>query len=582
MRRFVVLLLLCVTAVGVWAQGKNTLALSKSVVAIRLSNFEQQVQVFSPLTQIIDDVIQVGQTRLEGAAPKKNASDGLKSAIAFLKEIPGLKADGDLWLVVMPPPPGAKPEAPKEGEPPLPMPTNPVYLVLPLTDPAAFGKFLATPPAEGKTAPLGVVCGNTGVVAFTGGQPKFTDVAFDLSLLSKVGIVISVQPGNMKLELPEELMSPMVAQMMTPLYGLLKDQQANMQRAEVGLTMVGKDLVADGLVVPTATGVLAKTLAAPEIGKGIALEYAGYLPESLAFCSASNPMLKGAPGGAYTLTRMLFGIAGQFTMPEDGAALQSSLEKLQAAGSWGRALGVTAPVNGVGGGTLVAVYHTSGVAEAKPAVRVFVRALSKAISTVMGGMLAESLSLTVKADAETLAGQPVDVIVMAAKAPPAGDPKKGAAPAPAYKAEVRVAYVADKMMVTAGVAGKKEMEAVLVRVRDHGAGFTATPRFQAFKAALPAKARGFDVFSLQDTLSTVANLVPAGANKKDFVDFLKIFPRQQTFVSTYQEVQDGMLHTVMRMPDEHLQYVSSLVKAAIMKMPEKKADAPATPGVKEK
>ena len=88
-----------------------------------------------------------------------------------------------------------------------------------------------------------------------------------------------------------------------PLFDFIKEERANVRHAEAGVAMVGDDLSAEFYVVPVAGSPLAQSLADPQQAE-VAAEYAGYLPDNLAYCGASGPMLKGAPGSARTLLKI--------------------------------------------------------------------------------------------------------------------------------------------------------------------------------------------------------------------------------------------------------------------------------------
>ncbi len=570
MRRLLTVLLLCAAALGVRAADNATFPLSKTLFAVRIANFAQQVTVFSPLIQQVDGVLKAARERQPAASGQKSATEGMQDVITYLKGVPGLKADGDIWVAVMPPPPGAT-LTPKKDAPADPATQPPTYLILPLTDPAAFATFLATPPADGKPAPVGKVCGKYGVVAMSGPKPTMTDVLLDLPLLSKDGIVISVQMANMKQDFAQAGMPQIFTQMLAPLSSIMTEQLQNVQRVEVGLTMDGNDLLAESYVVPTTTGALAKTLAAPETGADLALEYAGYLPANIAYCSASGPMLKGEPGAGYALTHAGFGILGQFMAADDAAALTAGLGKLTAQSCQGRAIGIAAPATGKGGATLLAVYHVTGAAEARAGVRTFATAFAKSTGSIMGGMLADAFAWTVKPDAETLAGQPVDLVSLTVKTPPAqGDAaNNGAAPPPMKPITIdcRVAYVGDKMLLTMGTDSKQALVGMLTRLHDHTAGFTGTPRFLALKNTLPAKIHGFDLCATQDLLNVMVGLIPDETGKKEAQTFLNKFPAQTTLISNYQELKAGNIHSVLRLPDEQLRYLTSLINTAIQMAP---------------
>jgi len=565
-----------------------TLALTKSLVAIRVSNPEQQLTVFAPLLELVDGLIESGKLRQQSNLPQmQSASEALREGFGLLKKIPGVNAEGDIWVVFMAPPPGSTPLfAPKDPKAPVDTTKQPPsYLILPLRDPAAFRAFLAAPHPESPKPVLGVVCGNYGVLALTGPRPNFSNIAFDIPLVSHFGIVLSFQVGNFDFNVLQANAPPFFAQLLTPVNTVLQEKKQNIKRAEVGVTMEDNDLLSEAFLLPVPGSPLDKATNSPE-ADGLAMEYAGYLPPNLSYCGAGGPMLPGAAGAGNNLLRIGFGILGQFMVPDAAATFTDSFNKVMAQCDQGRALGITAPAGkGTGPTTLVAIYHTSGEQAAKTAMRGFFNGLTQSRDAVMGGMLSNTVAFAMKPGAEMVSGVPVDLVTITI-IPPApathsttggGNGKKapGAEFTPPASTPItmvgRIGYLNDKMLVSFGKNSTAEMEGMLARIRLKTPGYTASPRFQTFKKLLPPKVRGFETFSTLDLSHTAANLIPDSKEKKDLNGYLSTFPSQRTVINTYQEMQPGQLHVVLRMPDEQLRYIYTLLKTAIMMAPAKPA-----------
>ena len=134
--------------------------------------------------------------------------------------------------------------------------------------------------------------------------------------------------------------------------------------------------------------------------------------------------------------------------------------------------------------------------------------------------------------------------------------------------EGHIAYIGDKMAISLGKKSRQEMAGMLARIQQKTPGFTASPRFLAFQKSLSPKARGFETYSTLDLSHAVVNLIPMSKAKNDLTNYLNTFPPQRTVINTYQEVLPGQLHSVLRIPDEQLRYVYTILNAAIMMAPE--------------
>ena len=582
MRRILLVLLLLTAMVGVRAAGETTLALSKSLMAFRVTNPAKQLDTFSPVLELVDGLIEsASQKNPQHPAPATSASEALRHGIAEYANIPGVNTDGDLWFVQMPLTPGQMVptlEPGREHAPVDPAKQPPSYVLVPLKDPTGFQQFLAAPPKAGEKPAQGIVIGNVGVVALSGPKPAFTNLAMDLPLISHAGVVGSFQISNFDVDSLQANAPPTLMQLLAPLNTLLQEQQQNQQRMEIGLSMDANDLLLETYIVPVPNSPLAKAINAPA-GDGLALEYAGYLPDNLAYCGAGGPLMKGAAGVGNNLARVAFGVLQQFMPPENAVAFNASMERNMALCSQGRALGITTPDAHGKGAAFVAVYHTAGEKEARATVQEFVEQLAQSSETVMGGVLSEGLAFSNKPAAETIAGVPVDVITLTVKnigvTPKAvgGDNTPGAvkpAAPPSLIFETRVAYLGDKMLCAVGDTSKQQIEGMLTRIREKTPGYTASPRFQTLKTTFSPKVRGFETWATLDLTHTVVSLIPGGNGNADMKKFLAIFPPQHTAISSNQEIQNGHLHSVLRVPDEQLRYLYTLLNAAISLAPAKK------------
>ncbi|MHB0938830.1 MAG: hypothetical protein ACYDCO_22070 [Armatimonadota bacterium] len=550
------------------AQGGETLALSKSMIAVKITQPEKQLAVFAPVLNMIDGLF---PTETPGAPNAKatmtNVTAMLQDLVESLKRLPGVDAQGSLWVAVMPPalgediPPVIEVDGVMKPNPDL-MP--PIYLVLPLTDPQAFRTYYA----QGNPTTLRyTICGKYAVGHMTK-APSFTAVNLDLSLITARDVALSVQMANY--DLSQMAVPPMLEPMVQPVLDVMQEQQENVERVEVGLTMVGRDLSMDSFAIPVPGSPLARSLAAPKLDT-TAFDYAGYLPKNLAYCGASGRALVGAPGTAQFMMRIGFGILAAF-LPEDrGQALTKSLSALMTQCSQGRAIGIIGPENADAGATMVAVYRVANEREARSAARAFVKELVLTRDSVMNGMLANVVTFDLKPDAEKIEGLAVDRIELKMAQPPAPPaneaPADGGAPAPVvapvpFALDGRVAYLGDKMLVTLGYGSTPQMAALIKRVRQpDNAGFTASRSYESLKGSIAEKSVGFESITLRDLSMVVTSWFPPN-QRKEAMMFLAMFPPQNTPITTFQEIKDGRLHGGITIPGGQLDFLYSLVKAA--------------------
>ncbi len=621
MRRLFVLFVVVAAMLVACAEDKGPLLLSKSVMAIKITDPERQVIAFAPLLGLVDDFIATvaSGSKFDAKHTEKSATTELTALADKLAKVPGINAKGDLWMVIMPALKDAE-VAPLDGKGnvnPAAMP--PMYVVLPLDDAAAFQTY-----AKGSTKPAMFVSGDYGIITMNGKAPAFEGVTFDLPLVTKRDIVLSMQMSNMDVDAIKAKAPPMMQSLLTPITDLLDEQKRNFLRAEIGIAMVKDDLSLESFVIPVPNSPLAKCLANDQ-PDGIAVQYAGYLPENLAVCSASGPLLQGSPGSVHALLKLAFSFLNLALPPSRAQAFNKSLDALMAQCTQGRALGIiTPPRVGAASSTLVAVYHVTDAQTAKTAVRTFVKELTLTRDAVMGGMLSNTITLDLKPEGEMIGEVPVDIVKVtitagdestpakpptppvkpsapatkptagstAHKAPtkatsakpapkPAPKPAVKPAPVPAKPAspfptklvfECRLGYLDDKMLVTFGYDARQQMEALVTRVQQQQPGFTAGARYQELKAMIPQKARAFETCSLLDLCTVGVSWVP-GDSRKDMQKFLSIFPQQNAVISTYEEIQDGRLHSEIIIPNEEFKFVFSLAKAAMTQFGDTKKPA---------
>jgi len=560
----VVCILACLLAGQAW--GEESLALSKSLIAVKVTHPEMQLTRFAPLLAMIDDLVPAGTPGAPNArANMTTVTAMLQEMVASLKRLPGVDVEGDLWLVIMPPPKAEEvpPLIEEDGAmKPNPALAPPIYLVLPLNDAAAFRA--ANEKRDPQTILHYTVAGNFAVGSMTK-APAFTGVDLDLPLLTTYDIALSFQIANLDLTPMGGNMPPMLEPVVQPVLELVNEQRENVLRVELGMTMEGRDLREESYIIPVADSPLARSLADPAPDT-TAFDYAAYLPKDLAYCGANGPALVGAPGTAQFLLRMTFGILAGF-LPEDrGTALANSFAALMAQCTRGRAVGITVPADANAGATLVGVYRITNEQDARAVVRTFVKELTLTGKSVMGGMLSNIVQFDLKPEQEKIEGLPVDGITvkMVQTEAPAGE-KTGAPALPApipFNLEGRVAYLGDKMLVTLGYASNQEMAALIKRIRQPGAdSFTAGADYRTLKQNIAEKAGGFESIALRDLSMVVTSWLPPD-QRGNARKFIALFPPQGPSITTCQEMLPGCLHGTVCIPGGQLDFLYSAVKAA--------------------
>lgn len=558
MRRVVIMLLAVLAMAGLFAQPtpapapNTTLALSKSLIAIKVTDLEKQATAFAPLLQMVDQLIM--QAPKKDGAPQKTATAGMNELIANVKQVPGLNVKGDIWFAFLPPAP--KDDAAPADDAAMTMPSMPAYMLLPLADPQAFNAFLALEAAK-PDGMKGVVIGNNGLIALNKAPLDVKAIQLDLNLLTKRDIALSLQISELKLTQLSDAMPPMAMMFLGPVMKALEEQQKNFLRAEIGLAMVGNDLSFEGFGVPVPNSTLAKSLTQPQ-NTALPVELAGYLPEDVVYCGSSTTMLKGAPGAGYTLLDLTYNLGAMFLPPDKAKPLSTALRNVMAQCSQGRVIGVApAPAGSAGyGPSVIAVYRVADLAAGKNAMRGFVREMTNLFKMLGEG---GGPKLTFTTDAEKVGDLPVDVLrIVTPQASPAtkGAPAKPPQPAPKpVTVEVRFSYLNTFMLVTAGGGSKEQMTALIARVGQKKAAYTNTEHFKSLANIVPPTARGFETYAPLDIIKLGVGFMPDGQDKKDAQKKLATYGAHVSVISTFQEVKNNALYGEMRIPGEQLQFI---------------------------
>ncbi len=556
------LLLLGMSALAL-AQAPTTLALSKSLLAVRITHPDEQLKRFAPLLTLVDGVM--SSERMPGNAETRrmvaSASQALQRMLGTLKKLPGINPTGDLWVVVMPA------EVPPAGKPA----NLPLYVLVPLKDPAAFKVALTkgTRPTQFRYT----VCGNY-AVGNADRTPAFLTVAPDLKLITTRKVALSLQVANLDMAAVPGTLSPVLAALLQPMHAMLAAQQQNVQRLELGATMTGKDLALEGYTVAVPGSPLANSLA-DGVTTALPHEFAAYLPDSLAYVNASDPMLPGAPGTAQTLLRVSIGILGAFLPEERSEALQQSLDHLAQQCSQGRVIAVTAPAgaasttapqSATADATLLAVYRITGAHDARAALHAFIAELAKSRAEVKEEVWSNTLTFELTPGAEQIGALPVDLVKLTITPPPLSVRSGAAAAAqpvviPPFALECRITFLPDKMLVAMGPRSQAELAALLQRIQAHTPGFTAGARYREIKAAIGPTARRFESASLLTFCRVMSGWIPPGKQRDQLGMLLSVFPPQQSAILISEEIEPGRLHSVMTIPGEQLDFLYSLLKA---------------------
>jgi len=549
MRRLFPFLLLVLAFAAAFSQdAPAALSLSKSMIAIKISDPQRQIIAFQPLFSRIDDLI---DTLKPGGG---KVTDKLTKGLGDLAKVPGINVAGDFWITFTP---SDKPAEAEEVKDQPPMPFNGIMLLVPLKDAELFKTFANSPEAAKKFPPCQIF-DNYAVLQVFGKKPvKYSGVNCDISLISKRDVVVWVHLQSNPMAGMEKQAGEM-APFVSTLSGLIDDFIKNEQSAELGLAMTGDDLSLESYVTPVPDSPLAKDIAAQQPNAAQAVTLAGYLPENLAFCSASGPMLEGAPGLGNAALRVVMGLMTGFMEPEQGKALSKQFDQLSLQCKNGRAIGMTVPpANLQTSATLVAVYQVKDPQAAAAAMHGFVQEVMKAKDSFFNGGLSTIVKIFTKPNAEMTNAVPVDLIkIIIATGELGNDPA-----AKPITIEGRVAYTNDKMLLAIGDTSKDEITAMIGRIKDGTTGFTASKRFDKLKAGLPENIRGFESYAMLDMCKAGASLLPVDpTDKKDIIKFLSLFPQQKSVINSYGDFRDGRLHSDLRIPGEELDFVSTLIK----------------------
>jgi hypothetical protein len=548
-------------ALGSLAQELKPLALSQSLIAIKLKAPQRQLTTFAPVLDLLEGVSTTAMPPGQPLAGVRN----LRQALRDLAAIPGTDPTGEFWLAVMPPP-AIQPPA-KPGPPPF-------YLIVPLAKPEAFREFLTAAQADPKRPVQGSVIGTLGVLSPNCAVPATLPVALDLPLTTTREVAVSVQVANLA-QLPSPEVEGIGGEMLAQMRLVMADVTDNVARWELGVAMVGPDLSLESFTLAKPASPLAGRLQAAPAAPPT-LPMLDVLPSNLAYCGASGPALPGVPTFTRATFRLVTGMLSIFLPPDKQAQLQGSLTRLLAQCDQGRVIGLTAPpVSGPGGSTLVALYQlqdAKGMQEALPA---FFADMHLARDSFLGGILADVFTFSVTPNHAQLAppAQPATALSPAMRVdrlsitvtPPAAPGAPGAAPAAPRKAfnfEGRLGYWREKMFLVAGHEQDLQLKALyhrlLVPPTD---GFTSTPRYQALRAQLPAKTlHGYECFATLDLCRVFAHQIPDEKQRTEALKGLSFFPPQRSVIYTYQELQPGRVRGEICLPAEQLNFLYTLTR----------------------
>lgn len=559
MRRFILALILLMAVLAAQAQQQPVeLKLSQSLLALKMTDPLKQFDAFSQLIEMVS-----GVAAMAGPASPQFDPQTLREQIAKKIDLPGVNTKGDFWFIMLPPAKAAGGADAAAGAKEATPPKSSCALLMPLADAQAFTKNQQKQPGQ----LAGVVVGNYALVSEDKTLRQTTALTFDLSMHTKREIALMLQVSKGDFTFSDATADKAPPQLLQKFSDVLQNYQRNLQQVEVGVSMVGNDVSAEYFLVPKPGGALEHCLAAQQNDK-TALEYAGYLPTDLAYCSASGPMLDGAPGAARLVLDFAIGLLGIFLPAEQSDAFGKSMEVLMTQCSQGRALGILAPpVKTSASATLVGIYHVTSAQEAKTALRNFLQQVQKMRTALFDGVLVNVFTLDVKPEAETLGDTKVDVIEFdvtqnenPAKDNAATTPATPAAPAQLHF-PARIAYLNDKMLLTFGGDSKAQMEALLARIKNKTPGFTTSARFRAMKTILPEQLHGFEAYSTLDLARAGVNTFAPEDKRTEALKLLSIFPPQQLPLTTYQELQGGLVHGEIRLPGKQLDFAYTLLKS---------------------
>lgn len=569
MRHLFLSLLVVMAVVAAVAQEPTTLALSKSLYAIKITDPARQLTMLEPLITRVDEI--AGIVSPDGPKP----SEFLETRLGQVLKTPGINATGDFWVVIMPPKlekadPAANAKEAAPQKTPSPLSGMDGVLLVPVSDPQQFQIAITAAKTMAKIPPFTMA---ENFAIFTLGEaptPKYTKIELDITLRSKRDIVMRSAMGDLDLAAlmqAGEPMPPQMAPFMKTIQGLMGEFKQNMASSEVGLVMLDNELSLETIVTPKPGSPMEKSLkeAAPTT---LVTDLATYLPENLAYCGSAGPKLPGMPGAGQMMLRVFTSIIGAFALPEARQqALAQQLDKLSTQCSQGRAIGLTVPATNVpGNSTLVAVYNIKSSLDATTAVRNFVQEVVRAKDAMFGGQVGELVTVMTKTGLEQVGGISVDLYKVSIVNPMADTENGGNTPPITY--EFRTAYLSSLMLFTAGPGSKEEMISLVSRAMGAKPGFTAGKRFLALQPNLPENVRGFELVSIFDLCRAGINIAPIDIeSKKGALKWLSVLPTPRTPISSYSTVEDGLLRSEMRVPSDQLDFLFSMVKATLTEMP---------------
>lgn len=624
----IILLVLCCFTAQAQDDNKGPLQISNSLISIKVSNPEQQITKFASVLSILDKI--TAGKNIQGKDVPTSITSSFNTLLGMLKMVPGVKVDGNFWILIMPPVPGEEsnggstPSTPISPTPPgtdntqipsgAPKKTQnllPTYLILPLVDGDAFQAYLdAEAKKDPEKAPHATIFGEYALMVFKGPLPAYSDVDFDLKMVSKCDIEASFQFANVDLSETGEYRAMLSKQIPTQLIDYFARQQDNIQRIECGLAMDDTNIILKFYLVPVVGSKLDDDI--PHLSCSFLKQYAEYLPAVVSYANVSGPLAEGAPGTAYSFQKI--GSTFLQTMLGDQASIMdnfmTSLTELTKMCCQGRALALIAPATRTGDlsmdlPTLVAVYRTStdvpkasdketaaarqirikketyAETESRAIIRVFVsEAVSLNENFQKNGMA--FMYIAPKPEAEKIDDRPIDlvkikfVIPTLSKQPAPNSttssddstikpevetPEK---PPKTASVEIRIAYFKDKLLVTAGPGSKIQMANLLARLKGAQPGLTQSARYIASRINL-SRRHALEIYSTQDLTRMMACLLPYDPEVKSLFAWLKAYPPLFSWVTMTQEGDntEKCLRYDVRLSLEQIRYLLSLLKKTL-------------------
>lgn len=353
-----------------------------------------------------------------------------------------------------------------------------------------------------------------------------------------------------------------MAAMFGPVVNIITRVQQNQQRVELGFAMKGDDLALDALFIPVPGSSLAKSIEKAELTP-LPTNLAGFLPDNLAYCSASGPMWDGMPGLGSLGTQYIAGMFSAMAPDDQRQAFQTQLTNMVSLCSKGRAIGITAPAAG-GGATIVAVYQTENVNDTSALLLNFIGQTMQIRDAIFGGALTNVLKIEHKPAAEKIAGVQADILNITLDTSGGHAQQGGQAANKPIPVACRIAYMGDKMFFTAGEGCREQMADMISRAKTNTPAFTQGKRFATMKTLLPESVHGFESFATLDLCRAMVSLFPLSPDQKqNAMAFFDVLPSHRSTISGYQDCRQGCIHDEIYVPAEQTDFMFFLLKAAV-------------------